>query len=762
MLIGLWVLDEVSFDRYHANADKIYRTNVHIKWSGNEYRMADVAPPMGPSLQREYPEIKKTLRVRTGDETLFRVGEKSLYTPSVIYADSTLFSFFDYEFVEGSPRTALRDPDGVVLTQKLALALFGTTEGLEGKTVTVKENQPFTIKAVIQDPPANHHFHFGAILPYTNEKVSGVSLDNWESFTSETYLMLGQRSDAAKLAGKMAVFYKKYIAQAIGDEGGSDIQFAITFQPLVDMHLHSSHLMGEENGGSLAYVYTFSALGLLILLVALFNYVNLTTARSAGRAKEIGVRKAIGSQRLQLVAQFLAESMLLAFLALFVSLLLLQILLPAFNAWAEKSLSLNLWNGPTVLRLLGLALAVGLVSGLYPAFVLSGFKPTDVLKGSSTAGSKGALLRQSLVVGQFTISIIMIVGTVVVYQQLQFMRNNELGFNQEQVLVIPLKSPSVQQAATTLKNRLRQTSLVSEASLSNGSIGKGMNNKMTFTFYKDGKEQPVSTEYFSVDADFLQTMQIQLKEGRGFSVNAAADSSEAVLVNEAMLKRLGWKNRTAGLIEVDAKKVPVAGVIKDFHIRSLREKIEPLVLRFNPMQSDNMLLRLSPENVSRALAYVESTFKELNPGQPFEYSFLDQTFAQQYKADERRGTLFLIFSGIALLIACLGLFGLATFTAEQRTKEIGVRKVLGASIASIVGMLSKDFVLLVIIALVIASPIAWYFMNQWLADFAYHVDISWWVFALAGITALAIALLTVGYQSVKAALMNPVESLRSE
>ncbi|GAB2789958.1 ABC transporter permease [Rhabdobacter roseus] len=717
---------------------------------------------MGPSLQREYPEIKSTLRVKTGGETLFLAEEKSLYTPSVIYADSTLFSFFDYEFIEGFPSGALRDPNGVVLTQKLALALFGKIEGVEGKTVKVKENMPFTVKAVIKDPPANHHFHFGAILPYTNEAVSGANFSNWGSFSSETFLMLDQEDGGAKLERKMAAFYKKYIAEAIGDEGNSDIHFAITFQPLIDLHLYSSHLMGEENGGSMAYVYTFSAVGLFILLVALFNYINLTTARLAGRAKEISIRKAVGSQRFQLVAQFLAESTLLAFLALGISLLLLQALLPAFNTLTEKALSLNLWNGPTALQLLGLTLAVGLISGLYPAFVLSGFRPTDVLKGASTTGGKGALMRQSLVVVQFTISIIMIVGTVVVYQQLQFMQNNKLGFNQDQVLTIPLKSPSVQQMATLLKNKLKQSALISEASLSSGTIGKGMNNKMTFSFYKDGKEQPVSTEYFSVDADFLRTLQIGMKEGRHFSANSAADSTEAVLVNEAMLKRLGWKNLTTGLVEVDTKKVPIAGVIKDFHIRSLREKIEPLVLRLDQGQSDNMLLRLAPHNISSGLAYIESTFKELNPGQPFDYYFLDQTFAQQYKADERRGNLFLIFSGIAIFIACLGLFGLATFTAEQRTKEIGVRKVLGASVVSIVALLSKDFLKLVLIAILIASPIAWYAMKEWLADFAYKIEISWWYFALAGGLAVGIALLTVSFQSVKAALMNPVKSLRSE
>ncbi|WP_165358912.1 ABC transporter permease [Spirosoma sordidisoli] len=762
LLLGLYVSDELSYDRFHANADRIFRLNLHIKWADNEYKMGVGSAPMAPALQQEYPEIQNVLRVKTGTETLLRVGEKALYAKNVIFADSTLFTFFDYQFIEGSPQTAFISPNSLILTQTMALKLFGKTDGILGSVVRVKEQLPFTVAGVIREVPLNHHLQFDAILPYSNTAASTINLNGWDNFGSKIYVLLNQASDQPQLESKMAAFYQKYIARAIGAEGDSKVTFEITFQPLADIHLHSTHLMGEENGGNMAFVYTFSAIGLFILLIAIVNYVNLATARSAGRAREIGVRKAIGSGRLQLIGQFLTESLLVSFLAILLSLLLFVLLLPFFNAITDKSLTLDVASPRTAALLVGFTLLIGLISGLYPAFVLSRFKPALVLKGSVSVSGKAALLRRSLVVLQFTISTAMIVGTLVVYQQLQYMRHTQLGFNQEQVLNIPLKVPSVQLSANSLKNRLLQSPLIKGVSLTNGSIGGEMNNKSTFDFYARGTEQPVSTEHFRVDEHFLDVLQIKLKEGSASTAGPMADSAGAVFINEAMLKRLGWKNRTTGLVELDAKRVEVAGVISDFHLRSLHNRIEPLVLVRSKKPGDHLLIRVSPQQVPTALAYVKKMYEAVNPNQPFEYTFLDQTFSSQYRSDEQKGSLFLAFSGIAIFIACLGLFGLAAFTAEQRTKEIGVRKVLGASVASLVALLSKDFLKLVLVAIVIASPIAGYAMNRWLQDFAYKIDIEWWVFAGAGTLAVGIALLTVSFQSVKAALMNPVKSLRSE
>ena len=765
LMLGLYVYDELTFDQYHANSANIYRLNVNVKWDDNDMNMAMGSAPMGPALRQEYPEIKNVLRVKPDNGLLFRVGTKALHTNGVIYADSTLFSFFDYLFIEGNPHTTLLTPNSVVLTRKLAMALFGQTTGLLGKLVRVKDEQFLTVAGVIDDVPVSHHLSFEAILPYSNTQLNAIKMDKWDNFGSATYVLLTPKSNAHQLEQKMPAFYKKYIAQAIGDDTGKGVTFLMSFQPLATIHLYSSHLLGvgAGNGGNIAYVYTFSIIGLFILLIAIVNYVNLATARSSGRAREIGVRKAVGSLRRQLIGQFLAESTLLTMLSLLFSLLLTRLILPFFNSMAAKSLSIDLGNPQTLCLLIGFGLLIGLVSGLYPAFVLARFDPVTVLKGSFSSTKSGLLFRKSLVVLQFTVSIIMIAGTLVVYQQLQYMQHTQLGFNQEQVIALSLKSPAVQRSVGVLKEKLRQNSVIERVSLTGGSVGGDMNNKTTFSFYSaSGKEQPVSTEYFSVDHDFLNVLQISLKEGRNFSPDLASDSTGAVLVNEAMLNRLGWKDRTAGLVEFNEKRIPIAGVIRDFHLRSLRNKIEPLVLVLHEDRGDKLLIRVRPQHVATALASVERIYKTLNPDQPFEYMFLDQTFADQYRGDERKGNLFLAFSGMAIFIACLGLFGLATFTAEQRRKEIGVRKVLGASITSVVTLLSKDFLTLVVIAILIASPLAWWAMSRWLQDFAYRIAISWWVFGLAGLLAVIIALVTVSFQSIRAAVVNPVKSLRTE
>ncbi|TLV02164.1 ABC transporter permease [Dyadobacter luticola] len=761
LVLGLYVQDELSFDGYHRQADKIYRLNLDIKWSGNQYNMATASAPFGPTLQREYPEIQSTLRVKTGSQ-VFRNGDNAINVKKMIFADSTLFTFFDYNFVEGNAKTALNSPNKVVLTENLAHTLFGKTAGLVGKTVLVKDNMPFVVAGVIRELPGNHHLKFDAVLPYFNYQVNRVTADNWGNFNTLTYLLLNDPGTVQKLSNKMPAFYKKYIAKSIGDEGNNKVVFKISFQPLHDIHLKSAHLLGEENGSTMRYVYTISAIAFFILLIAIVNYINLATARATGRAREIGVRKAVGSQKRQLIAQFLAESMLVSALAMAASVLLLEILLPLFNTIADEKLEVNLLSFKTVGIFMILTCIVGLASGLYPAFILSKYNPAVVLKGSAGSKTQGAFLRKSLVVLQFSISMVMIIGTIVVYQQLQYMTHKALGFNQQQVINVPLRSPSAQQFAKVLKNQLLQNAQIQHISLMDGTIGGELNNKSTFSFYSKGQEVPVSAEYFHVDQDFVQVLQMQLKEGRDFSANLDNDSTDAVLVNKAMLARLGWKSIHEGLIEIDTRKVPITGVINDFHLRSLHNQIEPLALMLRSRDADNMLIRVSQQNMPQTLAAIEKTFREINPGQPFEYAFLDQSFAMQYRSDERRGTLFLTFSGIAIVIACIGLFGLATFTAQQRTKEIGVRKVLGASVASIVALLSADFLKLVFIAMLVAAPVGWYLMQTWLQSFAYQIDIQWWVFVLAGILSVLIALLTVGFRSVKAAWMNPVQSLKTD
>jgi len=761
MVLGLYVFDELNFDRYHKNADRIYRINLDIKWDKNEFRMAQTSSPFAPTLKAQYPEIKNTLRIKTGSQ-IFKNGEKTFNVKSILYADSSIFSFFDYTFSEGNSKSALSSLNGVVLTQKTALALFGKTSGLIGKTVFTKENLPFTVLGIIKELSANHHLKFDAILPYMNQAVSGLTANNWGSFSTVTYLMLENRSDVKKLQSKMPAFYKKFVSKQVGDELGTKMKFDITFQPLDEMHLKSSHLMGEESGNSMRYMYMVSIIGLFILLIAIVNYINLTTARSLGRAKEIGVRKAVGSHKFQLIGQFLTESTMIAFCAGAISIFLLWMLLPLFNKLADKSLTFVVLDVRSIGFFIGFVLVTGLISGFYPAFILSRLKPVLVLKGALATNAQGFLLRKSLVIVQFGISMAMIFGTIVVYRQLQFMEHTNLGFNQQHVIAIPLNGPEIQKSSSVLKNRLLQSPLISAVSLTNGSIGEGLNNKSTFSFYTEGTENAVSAEYFHVDDDFLSVLHIQLKEGRNFSAGLDNDSIGAVLVNQAMIKHLGWKDRTSGLVEIDSNKVEITGIFDDFHLRSLHNQIEPLILVLKKEKANKLLIRISGQNIAESLNYVRKTFEQVNSGSEFEYTFLDQTFDQQYRSDERKGNLFLSFSTIAIILACMGLFGLATFTAQQRTKEIGVRKVLGASITSVVTLLSAEFLKLVLIAILIASPIGWYAMNTWLQTFAYKIDIEWWIFVLAGSLSIIIALLTVSFQSIKAALMNPIKSLRTE
>lgn len=759
--LWLYVRDELNFDHYHQHADRIHRLNLHIQWGSNEYKLGMASAPFAPALKHEYPAIERTLRVKRGAHS-FRAGEKALNVKELICADSTLFDFFDYQFIEGRASNALHEPDNLVITDKLAKKLFGKSVGVLGRVVMVKDNVPFRVSAVIKEAPANHHLKFDAVLPYFNEAVSRVRIDKWDGFNTWTYLMLNDNQNAAQLQKAMPAFYKKYIAAPIGDTGKGDVKFEISLQPLTDMHLHSSHLMGEENGSTMTYVLTFSLIGLFILLIAIVNYVNLATARSAVRAKEIGIRKAVGSKWLQLVGQFLTESVMMAVLALLVSMVLLNVLMPYFNGVADKSLALDLADIRTMAYFVALALLTGLVSGLYPAFVLSRAEPVQVLKGVTATQATGALFRKGLVIFQFFISMVMIAGTITVYRQLNYMRDTRLGFSQEHVVKVPLQSPLLQQHAAAMKSALLKEPLIDKVTLTNGSIGDQLNNKTSFDFYSNGTEMTVSSEYFSVDDDFTDALQIQIKEGRSFSPSLDHDSSHAVLINEAMLKQLGWKSYRDGLIEIDARKVPITGVISDFHIRSLHHQIEPLVLIRKDARPEALLVRVSHKNLNAAVGVIKDTFRKINPHQPFDYDFLDQAFARQYRADEQKGSLFLAFSGVAIIIACLGLFGLATFTAEQRKKEIGVRKVLGASVASIVTLLSNDFLKLVAIAIALAIPAGVLLIRNWLENFAYQVSLDWSVFALAAGIALCISLITVSFQSIKAAIANPVKSLRNE
>jgi putative ABC transport system permease protein len=759
LLISLYIVDELSYDRFHEKAGQIYRVVVQDPAGKG---LALTSAPFGPALKKDYPEVQHMTRISEEGGGPVRYKEKQLMVPEIYFADPGIFDIFTYRFIEGNPEKALREPQTIILTRRLAEQLFGNTSDAVGKTVTFEGNFPNTVTGVIEDIPHNSHLRFRALRAFPLNFT-----DSWYSFEIYTYLLLPPGYNGRQLEAKLPQFYRRYLARE-----GQKEEFKIQLQPLTDIHLRS-HLDHELSAnGDIAYVYIFAAVAGLVLLMACINYVNLATARSAGRAKEVGVRKVVGSSRQQLVSQFLLESILMVTASLVLAVGLTQLLIPVFNAFTGKEIALSyLFTLPALGVLALLALVTGLLSGLYPALVLSRFRPVAVLKGAFNHQSSGTFFRRSLIVFQFVISVMMISSTWIIWKQLQFMNQKDLGFHKEQVLTLHIQSRQTRIKVPVIKQQLLRNPAVTAVAAASNPIGNNNIGAGGFYFEEDGAmpAQTKPAQRFLVDHDFIPAMGIQLLEGRNFSNDIKSDSAEAVIVNETLVNRLGWQEpvgkRVAYFVDNDGNTATakVVGVVKDFHIYSLQHAIEPLVLRLAPpSEQDNLYVRINPAHTQAALSFVKETYGSFDPENPYEASFLDKNFAQQYEAEQKRGQVFMAFALLAITIACLGLFGLAAYMAEKRTKEIGIRKVMGASAGSIVTLLSRDFAGLVLIALVIAVPVAWYIMDRWLQDFAYKTDIGWWIFAGAGAISLLIALLTVSYQATKAALANPVDSLRSE
>ena len=781
LLIMLYVADELSYDRYHEKADRIYRLNSDIKFGGNDMQMAVTPDPLGPTLKQNYPQVEQFVRLHErGTWLIKRAGStNNLNEDNILFADSTLFDVFTLPLVAGNSRTALTQPNTVVISESAAKRHFGSQNPM-GQTLIVYNKQAYRVTAVMRDMPANSHFRANFFFPMVNDDYQW---GQWLSNNYHTYIVLkpdrsGGPADYHRFAQNFSAVVDKYVGPqalaALGTTMGqlrkAGNRFNFGMIPLTDIHLHSKQTIELAPNGDIQYVYIFSAVALFILLIAGINFMNLATARSMGRAKEVGVRKVLGSERGQLIGQFMAESVLMTVLAMGLALLLVAVLLPLFNNVAAKELSLLRFLSPYWLLLIVLMpVAVGLLAGSYPAFFLSSFRPISVLKGGTTTDNnrRGVGLRSGLVVFQFMMSMVLIVGTLVVYRQITYIQTKNLGFQREQVLTLRGVDALGKGAETFKQEVLRLPGVVS------GSISGYLptpGNRNSTSFFPEGQidqAKAVVLQNWGIDHDYVKTLGIQMAQGRDFSRSFGSDSS-AIILNETAAKLLGGSSivgkRIAKFADAQLKTFrtyTVIGIVKNFHFESLRDNIDALSLELDT-NSGGAMFRLSGTNVPALVAQIETKWKQAAPGQPFNYAFLEDSFDQMYRAEQRIGTLALTFACLAILIACLGLFGLAAFTAEQRTKEIGVRKVLGASVGSIVALLSKDFLKLVLIAIVIASPIAWYAMNRWLQDFAYKIDIEWWVFALAGLLAVGIALLTVSFQSVKAALMNPVKSLRSE
>jgi putative ABC transport system permease protein len=771
LLIMLFIQHELSYDRYNTKANRMVRV-VFMSVTGNqELKEANIMAPVAAAMKADYPEVEDATRIRPYGQPRITYGHKTFRSDKIAFVDSNFFRVFTLPLVKGDAVTALAQPNTVVITRSIAKKYFGNEDPI-GKVLECKDvNSSLTVTGLIDEVPATSHFHFDLFASMAT--LPEARTDSWMASNFFTYLVLPQNIDYKKLEAKMSVLVDKYIGpqlqQAIGvtltqfRQQGNSIRF--TLQPLTDIHLHSN-LTGEmEANGDISYIYIFGAVALFMLLIACINFMNLSTAGASKRAKEVGIKKVVGSLKGQLVRQFLMESILLTAVALVLSVVVVHLALPYFNALAGQNLVLRFTDTWMLPALVILGLVTGVIAGSYPAFFLSGFKPIAVLKGHYTSGKKSISLRSGLVVFQFFISISLIVGTTVVYKQLSYIQHKELGYNKDQVVVIH-ETYWLRNNQQVFRDKLLQDPRVVSVTAS-GYLPAGPSNNNNFFIYADDRStELVKTLRYDIDENYLSTMGMQLLKGRNFSKDFGADSA-GIIVNETAARLFGWGvnplDHSLTHVENDGSKVTytVIGVVKDFHFRSLHELIAPLVM-VKGNDYGTMIAKIKTRDVTGVLGSMQQAWNDLKAEVPFSYSFLDDRFNNTYKAEQTIGRILGVFAGLTIFVACLGLFGLAMFTAEQRTREIGIRKVLGANVSGLVALLSKDFLKLVVIAFCIATPTAWYVMNQWLQDFAYRTNISWWVFALAAVLAIVIAVVTISFQAIKAAFMNPVKSLRTE
>lgn len=775
LLIMLYVMDELSYDKYNEKADRIYRVDGDIQFGGNHFVLAVAPEPMGATLKKDFPQVDQFVRFRGYGGFLVKKGTQNLREDKVIYTDSTLFDVFTLPMIAGDPKTALRDPNSVVITEKIALKYFNTTDNVVGKSFTINDTANFKITGVINNVPTQSHFNFDFFVSL-NGSISQWELNNWVSNNLNTYIVLKKGSDPAVLESQFDALVEKYVGPQVlsllgtnmGDFKKSGNFDRYTLTPLTSIHLHSDKTAELGPNGSMQYVYIFSAIAIFILLIACVNFMNLSTARSSNRAKEVGIRKVLGSLRNNLITQFLTESILISFIALVFALLLAWALLPYFNQLANKEISIGLLSKAWLLpSLIGLMFMVGLLAGSYPAFYLSSFQPIVVLKGKLAGGFKRSWLRSGLVVFQFWISIVLIIGTVVIYNQLNYIQHKKLGFDRDNVLILQNTDPLGKQAKT-FKDEILQLNGIKSATMTGFlPTADWRSDSPLFPEPTLDQKTAISAQIWSVDENYIPTLGMEMAKGRNFSKQFPTDST-GIIINEAAAKYLGFKdplNKPLYYLNdmktKDIKTYHIVGVVKDFNFNSLHQTVTPLALTLSE-QNGSMAFRINTADAKGLITQIENKWRAMLPGQPFTYTFMDEQFNATYLAEQRISEISVTFAVLAILIACLGLFGLVTYAAEQRIKEIGIRKVLGASVTNLVGMLSKDFLVLVLISALIAFPVAWWAMDRWLQNFAYRITISWWIFIIAGLVALAIALITVSLQAIRAALMNPVKSLRTE
>jgi len=763
ILISLYVLDEVSYDRFHANADRIYRVTEQLHLPTENRHQTVTSPPMAPALQQAFPEVLKTVRLSFSSRTI-SYKENKFYDTRLLYADSAMFQIFSFPMIEGNPDKALTEPYSIVLTEKAAKKYFGNEDPLN-KVMALSDTLTLTVTGVIQNVPANSHFQFDAVMSRSTitRMTNNQPEDNWFNNGYYSYILLPKGYDISELEAKIPAFLDKEMG---ADRRESGPWYDFIFQPLPSIHLHATSLFEIGVNGNIKYVYTFTVIAILVLLIACANYINLATAKSVNRAKELGMRKVVGARKNQLALQLLGESCLITLFAFVVAIALVSAALPAFNTFTTKTMSIGSLARPDVLGIIfTIFVLISLIAGGYPAWLMSSVSPLKAMKEYGRQGSSGGFVRKGLVVFQFTMSIILISATIVIFRQMDFMRNRNLGFQKEQVMQIELPF-RLQSKYETIKEELAGIPGVMSASVSNFSFSNGGTNNIAMLPEGAQENEITSEATISVDADFLHNFGVELLAGRNFEKGNIADDSSAFIVNEAAVKHFNWGTPETALgKKIDwglGKKGRVIGVVRDFNYNSLHSEVDPLIIHVVTDWYSHVSLRVDAKDVPATIRQVESKWKELDNEGEFSYSFMDQDFANLYHAEEQTRSMVGLLASLAIFIACLGLFGLAAFIAEQRTKEIGIRKVLGANVAGLIALMSKDFLKLIAVAFILAVPVAWYAGSEWLTGFAFKTEMSWWIFAVAGIAAATVAILTVSFQSIKASMMNPVRALRTE
>lgn len=774
ILIGLFVWDENQYDKFLPDAEQVYRVYEEYTNHDGTQTLAVTAPMYATTLQQDFPEVEQTARVLMLPETktLFEAGNKKLYEQSGYYVDSTFFDVFPLSIKYGTSVKALDGISSIVLSQQMAQRFFGN-ENPVGKQMLM-DKVPYQVKAVFEKNP-KFHLQFDYLLPLPAAQIPAERMQKWGWHQFYSYVKVKKGTNIAALQSKFQSDAEQKSKAFRNDAASSDKPF---FQSLKDIHLYSADFKFDAaQRGNITYVNALTIIAIFILLIACFNFINLATAKSLQRAKEVGVRKSVGANRKQLMFQFIGETVLLSFISVLIAVILSTILLPWLNNFTGKNISFALFINPIVLlTFIALIFIVGIIAGFYPALVLSGFKPVKVLKGTVSGDEepgKIPWLRHSLVITQFALSVLLIISAIVVFNQVNYLHNKNLGFNKEQIMFFPMRGDNMFKNADAFKTELQRAPDVSSVSIGYGFPGDAVAGDEIIV-PRNGENISQSATQLMVDYDYIKTLGLQLVAGRDFSKQMQTDKDHAWIINETAVKQLGFGTPQQalgkdlawhpwGASNPDSLKTgKIIGVVKDFNYKSLYDKVETTVLQIFPDAAWKVAIKMKTANMSNTINSVKNVWNKFSPEYPLEYKFLDENFEQMYKAEDKLKSLLWIFTIIAIFVGCLGLFGLAAYTAERRKKEVGIRKVLGATTQGVVLLLSKDFIKLVVISLLIASPVAWYFMNKWLQDFAYRINISWWVFAVTAIIALSIAFITVSFQAIKAALANPVKSLRTE